>query len=83
MNRRTLSSSGSLAANDVEKRVRCNTDQFHLLEEALYFRSVGRRRLWAWVSELARELEMTQSNEFRLLQTLTRLNYVRREKDRT
>jgi len=35
------------------------------------------------VSELARELEMTQSNEFRLLQTLTRLDYVRREKDRT
>ena len=34
------------------------------------------------VSELARELEMTQSNEFRLLQTLTRLDYVRRGKDR-
>ena len=47
MNRRTLSSSGSSAANEFEQRVRCNTDQFHLLEEASNFRSVGLRRLRA------------------------------------
>ena len=35
------------------------------------------------VSELARELGMTKSNAFRLLQTLTVLGYVRREADRT
>lgn len=35
------------------------------------------------VSDLSRELGLTKSNTFRLLQTLTTLGYVRREPDRT
>ncbi len=35
------------------------------------------------VSDLSRELGLTKSNTFRLLQTLTALGYVRREPDRT
>lgn len=35
------------------------------------------------VSELSRELELTKSNTFRLLQTLTNLGYVRHNEDKT
>ncbi|MEM6588206.1 MAG: IclR family transcriptional regulator [Pseudomonadota bacterium] len=65
-------------ANDTEPRVDSTLSKGLAILEKLTTQKSG-----MGVSELSRELGLTKSNTFRLLQTLSALGYVRREPDKT